>query len=130
MTSKVSTEFAAICGTTRIFGAAYTPRHQGPVEASHLTMSTYLLILLNEVCKGYPQEWAAMVPALEYLMGTQPRGPHGLSAFDLTQGYALVSDVSRQLNPFRVLTGQAETEVAQKLFDGLGSYMAYFRGVQ
>ena len=58
------------------------------------------LLLMNEVCKAYPQEWAQMVPALEYLYETAPREPHGLSAFDVTQGYALLTDDQRRLSPF------------------------------
>ena len=44
-------------------------------------------------------------------------GPHGLSAFDLTQGYALASDVDGQLVLVTVMLGQAEIDVAKKLFE-------------
>jgi len=79
-------------------------------------MMTNHLILLNEVCKAYPQEWAALVPALEYLYETAPRAPHGISAFDLTRGYALISDVDKQLAPFEVPPALPETETVQKMF--------------
>ena len=75
------------------------------------------LILMNEVCKAFPQEWASSVPALEYLLETAPREPHGLSAFDLTQGFALATDVDKQLVPFSILPGQAETDVAKQIFN-------------
>ena len=83
-----------------------------------------------EFAKAFPQEWASLAPALEYLCETAPRGSHGLSAFDITQGYALASDVDRQLVPFRILPGQADSEVAQKLFEILRSYMEYSRELQ
>ena len=57
-----------------------------------------------------------MVPALEYLVGTAPREPHGLSAFDLSQGYGLLIDPNRRLGPFQLPWGLAETDVAQQLF--------------
>ena len=74
---------------------------------------------MNEVCKAFPQEWAAVIPALEYLMETAPREPHGLSASDLTQGFALAIDMDRRLVSFSVLPGQAETDVAKQLVDNL-----------
>ena len=86
MTSRVNEEFLALCGAKHVLGSAFTPRHQGMVEQEHQIVMTSHLLLLNEVCRAYPQEWAAMIPALEYLCDTAPREPHGLSAFDLTQG--------------------------------------------
>ena len=116
MTSRVNQEFLALCGATQIKGAAFMPRHQGLVEQSHQTVMTKHLLLLNEVCRAFPQEWAALVPALEYLCETAPREPHGLSAFDLTQGYALASDMDRRLVPFSIPAEMPETDVACKLF--------------
>lgn len=126
MTSRVNQEFLALCGSEHKLGSAYTPRHQGPVEVGHQTIMTDHLILMNEICKAFPQEWASLVPALEYLCEAAPRGSHGLSAFDITQGYALASDVGRQLVPFRILPGQAETEVAQKLFENFRELYGVF----
>jgi hypothetical protein len=71
---------------------------------------------MNEVCRAFPQEWASLVPALEYLCDTAPREPHGLSAFDVTQGFALLVDPNRQLAPFQLPWGLPETEVAQRVF--------------
>ena len=56
------------------------------------------------------------VPALEYLCETAPRQPHGLSAFDLSQGYGLLIDPNRRLAPFQLPWDLAETDVAQQLF--------------
>ena len=102
------------------------PRHQGLVEQGHQTVMTHHLLLLNEVCKAFPQEWAALIPAVEYLCETAPRGPHGLSAFDLTQGYALASDTDRRLVPFSVPTEIPETDVARKLFDNFRELYGVF----
>ena len=85
MTSMVNSEFLSILGITHRMGAAFTPRHQGPGERAHQTIMNSHLLLMNEVCNTFPQEWAAMMPVLEYLCETAPRKPHGLSAFDLTQ---------------------------------------------
>ena len=70
------------------------------VERSDQETATDLLILLHKVCRAFPQEWASLVAATEYLCDTAPRGPHGLSAFDITSGFALASPVERQMVPF------------------------------
>ena len=67
-----------------------------------------------------------MVPMLEYLCKKAPRGPHALSAFDLTQGYALATDVDKQLVPFSILPGQAETDVAKTLFENFRALYGIF----
>ena len=117
MTSAVNAEFLALCGVRHLKGSAFTPRHQGPGEREHLTIMTSHLLLMNAVCKAFPQEWASLVPALEYLLETAPRPPYGLSAFDLTMGFALASDTDRALAPFQVPRLLPETEVAARLFD-------------
>ena len=126
MTSRVNREFLALCGASHVTGSAFTPRHQGLVEQGHQTVMTHHLLLLNEVCRAFPQEWAALVPALEYLCETAPREPHGLSAFDLTQGYALASDTDRRLVPFTIPGSQPETDVARKLFDNFREMYGIF----
>ena len=69
-----------------------------------------------------------MAPALEYLLETAPRPPHGLSAFDLTHGFALASDVSRCLAPFSVPALLPDTDVAKKLFARFRDVSAFSRG--
>ena len=53
---------------------------------------------------------------MESLCDTAPRPPTKLSAFDVTQGYALASNMDRRLAPFTVPLGLAETDVAARLF--------------
>ena len=74
------------------------------------------LVLMNAVCKAFPQEWAALIPALEYVLETAPRPPFGLSAFDLSCGYALASATDKHLAPFEVPKLLPETEIAKELF--------------
>ena len=102
MISAVMTEILAICCARQGLGAPYTPRHQGMVERSHQETAIDLLLLLHKICRAYPQEWASLVPAIEYLCETAPHGPHGLSAFDVTSGFALASPVERRMIPFMV----------------------------
>ncbi len=113
MTSAVNEEYLTLLAIKHVKGAAITPRHQGPGERAHQTIMNNHLILMNELCRAFPQEWAAMVPALEYLSETAPREPHGLSAFDFSQGYGLLVDANRRLEPFELPRGLPETEVAQ-----------------
>ena len=72
MTSQVNAELLALCGVRHLKGSAFTPRHQGPGEREHLTIMINHQVLLHEICKCFPQEWAALVPALEYLLETAP----------------------------------------------------------
>ena len=74
------------------------------------------LILMNAVCRTFPQEWAALVPALQYLLETAPRPPYGLSALDLTQGHALASNTDRGLAPFEIPKLAPDTDIAKELF--------------
>ena len=116
MTSTVNEEFLALLSAKHVVGAAFTPRHQGPGERAHQTIMNNHLLLMNEVCKAHPQEWAALVPALEYLCETAPREPHGLSAFDLSQGYALLTEEQRRRVPFDVPGGMPITDIESDLF--------------
>ena len=74
------------------------------------------LLLMKKVSYAFRQEWAALVPALEYLCDTAPREPHGLSAFDQTQGYGLLTDVDRRRVLCELPQGVAESVPAQELF--------------
>ena len=56
------------------------------------------------------------MPALEYLLESAPRPPYGLSAFDLSHGYALASATDKRLAPFEVPSLLPETDVAKELF--------------
>jgi hypothetical protein len=52
-----------------------------------------------------------MAPALEYLREAAPREPYGLSAFDVWQGFALLTDAEIQLVPFEILWSSTETDM-------------------
>ncbi len=131
MTSYVQEEFLALCAAQQVFGAALTPRHQGLNERGHQEVLTSHLILMHSICKAYPQEWASLVEPLEYLYDTEPQGPLGLSAHDMSTGYALVSDVDRRLAPFMVPQGAAGTAVAARVFERFrGLYGAFSRWVR
>ena len=116
MRNRVMEEFFAICNVTRILGASLTPRHQGLVERGHQVMMHNHLILMQVVCKAFPQEWPSLICVLEFLYDTAPQGVHGLSAHDMSTGYAIASPQSRRLAPFMVPRGLAETDVAVRLF--------------
>ena len=107
------------------------PRHQGLGERGHQTMMTNLLILMQEVVQAYPQEWAALVPVVEYLMFTAPQGAHGLSAHDLSCAYAVAHPADARLAPFMIPKGLPETDVAAKPFQGFrGLYGVFTRFTQ
>ena len=116
MTSLVLEEYLSICNARQLKGAAWTPRHQGLLERDHIESSLILSILMNAVCKAFPQEWASLLPAVEYLLDTMPRPPSNLSAFDISTGYAPTSDMDRRLMPFQVPEGLPETGIAAALF--------------
>ena len=80
MRSAVTEEFLSICGCKVLFGLSLTPRHQAPAERGHQKMMAQHLVLMHTICCAFPQEWPAMIPAVEYLYWTAPQGAHGLSA--------------------------------------------------
>ena len=74
MTNSVTKEILAIFGDPKhVLGTPYTPRVQGMVERGHQVVSLNLSILLNEVCRAFPQEWSTLIPAVEYLYFTAPQ---------------------------------------------------------
>ena len=116
MTAKINEEFLALMSVRRRLGAAFTPRRQGPGERAHQIVMYHHLLFMNEICRCFPQEWASLAPALEYLRETAPREPHGLSAFDLSQGYALLTNQDKRLTPFQIPDGAATTDIAAQMF--------------
>ena len=93
MRSAVTEEFLAICNSRHVKSAALTPRHQGLGERGHQILIAQHLVLMHTVCHAFPQEWPALIPAVEYLYHTAPQGVHGLSAHDLSCGYACGASV-------------------------------------
>ena len=113
MKSAVTKKLLGIFGDpTRIFGPAYTPRVQGLGERGHLAVILNLSIMLNEVCKAFPQEWSTLIPAVEYLYFTAPQGTLGFSARDMTMGFSMAQRVCADLTPFQVPEGAMETPYA------------------
>ena len=106
----------AIMNIRQVTGASLTPRHQGKVERNHQVLMRNHLILMHKVAKAFPQEWPALIPALEYLYATTPQGRYGLSAEDISCGYAMAASRELLLKPFSVPEGMAETHTAETLF--------------
>ena len=73
-------------------------------------------VLMDAVCEAFPQEWAALIPALGYLLKTAPRPSFGLPAFDLSCGYAFASAIDEQLAPFEAPKLLPVTEMAKEWF--------------
>ena len=126
MVSAINKEFLAICSVKHIKGSSLTPRHQPICERGHQITMINHLILMNAVCQAYPQEWAALVDALEYLYETMPQSPHGLSAHDMSVGYAICTTTDRRLAPFRVPKGLPESDVCVRLFENWRELYALF----
>ena len=130
MTSAVNSEFLAILNVKHLMGAALTPRHQGLGERGHQVMLAQHSVLMHAVCHAFPQEWPALVPAVEYLYHTAPQGAHGLSAYDMSCGFAIATPQEPRLAPFLVPTGLPETDVAVKLFSNFREVYGMFHRVK
>ena len=65
MVNYVQDEFRAILMAKHVKGAALTPRHQGIAERGHQEVLTNHIILMNQVCCAYPQEWCSLVDSCE-----------------------------------------------------------------
>ena len=91
-------------------------------------MMTQLMIVMKDVVMAFPQEWEALLPAVEHLMHTAPKGAHGISAHDLSCAWSIASDKDTILAPFRVPRGVAESDQAVNLFNGSrGMFALYTR---
>lgn len=117
MVNLIMREIMSIMNIRQVTGASLTPRHQGKVERSHQVLMRNRLILMHKITKAFPQEWPALVPALEYLYATMPQGRYGLSAEDISCGYAMAASRELLLKPFYVPAGMAGTDTAEKLFN-------------
>ena len=127
MKSSVIRELMAIFGDpNRIFGPAYTPRVQGLAERGHVVVIINLTILMNTVCKAFPQEWSSLIPAVEFLYFTAPQGSLGFSARDMTMGFSLAQRVGADLSPFMVPEGAMESSFSLRLFENFRSLYAIF----
>ena len=108
-------EFLTICNCKQYFGAALTPRHQGPGERAHREVMSQWLILIHKVAGAYPQEWDVLAPAIEYYMDTAI-GETEFSAHEIQTGYALLEEPDRHLAPFMVPRGTPQTDIAARRF--------------
>ena len=115
MVSVVMQEFLSLCNAQQFLGAAFTPRHQGPGERKHQVVMTYWLLLINKICRAFPQEWDLLAPVVEYLIDTEI-GECGFSAHELQTGYSLLQTTDVTLAPFMQPRGLAQTELIAKLF--------------
>ena len=130
MRSAVNAEFLAIMNIKHVMGAALTPRHQGLGERGHQVMLSQHTVLMHAVCHAFPQEWPALVPAVEYLYFTAPQGAHGLSAHDMSCGYAIAVPDDARLTPFMAPDGVASTDIAVRLFANFRELYGLFQRVK
>ena len=114
----------------RIFGTAFTPRHQGLGERGHQVILQNNAILMHAVCRAWPQEWSSLLGAIQFLYFTAAQNATGLSARDMSMGYAIAQDSHRLLMPFRVPKGMAETDIAARLFDNFRNLYSMFMRIQ
>ena len=126
MVNLAMQEILAILQIRHVKGAALTPRHQGKVERSHQNMMRSHLLLMNKMTNAFPQEWASLIPALEYIYATAPQGRHGFSAEDMSTGYALLSACDHLLAPFQVPEGMAEQDTAASCFHNFKELYSIF----
>ena len=113
----------------RIFGSAFTPRHQGLNERGHQKMLQDHRILMEAVCHAQPQEWSSLVSAVQYLYHVSAQSVLGISARDMSVGYSIAQDTHKALLPFKVPTGVAETDVCVRLFDNFRNlYSLFYEG--
>ena len=81
------------------------------------------MILLQEVTRAHPQEWARLLPVLAFVQAVAPQGAHGFSAHDFSRAYSIISDVDARLAPFKVPSGIAESEQVAKISPILNPFM-------
>ena len=86
-------------------------------------------ILMDGVCHSQPQEWSSLVSAVQYLYFISAQNPLGISARDMTMGYAIAQNTHKSLMPFKVPKGMPETDVCIRLFDNFRNPYSLFMRV-
>ena len=126
--NRVNGEFLAIMNIRHLQGAALTPRHPSLCERNHQVVMADLLVLMQAVVTAYPQEWAALIPVVEYVLHTAPQGPDGLSVMDMTSAHAIIRDTDSRLVMFRVPRGLPETDWGSRIISNVrGVYGTFTR---
>ena len=113
MTNHAIEELMALCSIKHRVGAAFTPRHQGPCERAHQAIMNSHYLIMHSLLDNYAQEWALAIPFLEYAAMTAPREPYGLSAWDLSCPYALLTDPKKR-GMFAATANMADTDIARR----------------
>ena len=81
-------EFSCLVGFRHRFGTAWRPMEQGAVERVHQECQKILGLLVGDITKSYPHEWAELLPIVEFLLYNTP-GPHGLTPRDVDRRWSL-----------------------------------------
>ena len=97
-------------------GHRWRPTEQTPVEREHQEVQKSLSILLHEIVRCSPGEWAELLPLVEYIRFLTPNA-YGITPRDLDRCWGIGTSVERDLalmatqNPLEPLT-----EVARRQF--------------
>ncbi len=75
------------------FGTARRPVEQGILERCHQELQKVLGTLVVDVARSFPDEWAVLLPVVEFMLYTTP-GEHSFSPTALVDGLALGEGVS------------------------------------
>ena len=87
------------------------------------------LVLMQAVTSAHPQEWASLIPVVEYVQHTAPQGAHGFSAHDMCCAHSIITDTDARLAPFRIPHGVPESDHVAKLFSNFKSIFGMFTRV-
>ena len=94
----IMAELLRISSVCHVKGAAYTPRIQGIVEASHRSLNAGLCVLVCEFLAAFPNRWSQLLPALQYHARMKPllgrTCPH-----EMVHGWVGVSPLEASLMP-------------------------------
>ena len=116
MRNAVQEELRTVLGIRSHSGAPLTPRDHGLVERAILAVQQELMIILNAVIKGFPQEWGLCIPAVMYLLNGTPIQDTGITPRDLDKIWSGGTSVERDLNVFHTPTEDLSSDLLKETF--------------
>ena len=101
-----------ICDHT---GRRYRSTEQAPVEREHQETQRTMGMLITDVIKCLPGEWAQVLPLLEWIRTNTPT-QCGITPRDLDRQWSIASPIDRELLPFEPPKHLTVSEVARTQF--------------
>jgi len=115
--SAVLEEVCSLLGIDHRVPSPHRPQEVGIGESVHREVNKQVSLILTELSKSYPQEWAKTLDLVFYVLMTSPLQASGFCPRDLDRCWSMRDHLERELVRFEVGKSLPLEEWAQKLFE-------------